>query len=170
MDISSLLEPSNGVGLWVRRFRQGQPLDNFCWYDILLATTINNEVQWGAFYPHLWMEEALSFFWLIWFIRLELGGSNDGTGFHVNDLSSPLWFWLRVRTCIWFRGFYFNHQQLLWATVNNLMPRALMEVAPLPGIFLCLSNGLLHLRIGLVVLILSIFSLSFVLWVGASLS
>jgi hypothetical protein len=43
------------------------------------------------------MEEALSFFWLIWFTRLELGGSNGGTGFHVNDPSSPFWFWLRVR-------------------------------------------------------------------------
>jgi hypothetical protein len=42
------------------------------------------------------MEEAFSFFWLIWFTRLELGGSNGGTGFHVNDLSSPFWFWLRV--------------------------------------------------------------------------
>jgi hypothetical protein len=29
------------------------------------------------------MEEALSFFWLIWFIKLELGGSNGGTGFCV---------------------------------------------------------------------------------------
>jgi hypothetical protein len=24
------------------------------------------------------MEEALSFFWLIWFTRMELGGSNNG--------------------------------------------------------------------------------------------
>jgi hypothetical protein len=45
-----------------------------------------------------------------------------------------------------------------------------MEVAPLPGIFLCLSSVLLCLWLGLVVLILSIFSLSFVLWVGAALS
>ena len=45
-----------------------------------------------------------------------------------------------------------------------------MEVAPLPGIFLCLSGVLLCLCLGLVVLILSIFSMSFVLWVGAALS
>ena len=50
------------------------------------------------------------------------------------------------------------------------MPRALMEVTPLPGIFLCLSGVLLFLRLGLVVLILFIFSLSFVRWVGAALS
>ena len=45
-----------------------------------------------------------------------------------------------------------------------------MEVAPLPGILLCLSGVLLCLWLGLVALILSIFSLSFVLWVGATLS
>jgi hypothetical protein len=50
------------------------------------------------------------------------------------------------------------------------MPRALMEVAPLPGIFLCLSGVLLCLRLVLVVLILSIFALSFVRSVGAALS
>jgi hypothetical protein len=38
------------------------------------------------------MEEVLSFFWLVWFIKLELGGSNGGTRFHVNDLSSPFYF------------------------------------------------------------------------------
>jgi hypothetical protein len=46
------------------------------------------------------MEEALSFFWLIWFTRLELGGSNSGNGFHVNDMYSPFWFWLIVRIYI----------------------------------------------------------------------
>ena len=50
------------------------------------------------------------------------------------------------------------------------LPRALMEVAPLPGIFLCLSGVLLCLWLVLVVLILSIFALSFVRWVGATLS
>jgi hypothetical protein len=38
------------------------------------------------------MEEVLSFFWLIWFTMLEIGGSNGGIGFHVNDPSSPFWF------------------------------------------------------------------------------
>ena len=50
------------------------------------------------------------------------------------------------------------------------MPRDLMEVAPLLGIFLCLSGVLICLWLGIVVLILSIFSLSFVRWVGAVLS
>ena len=50
------------------------------------------------------------------------------------------------------------------------MPRALREVAPLPGIFLCLFGVLLCLRLILVVLILSIFSLTFVWWVEATLS
>ena len=45
-----------------------------------------------------------------------------------------------------------------------------MEVAPLPGIFIFLSGVLICLWIGLVVLILSIFSLSFVMWVGAAIS
>ena len=31
------------------------------------------------------MEEVFSFFWLVWFTGLELGGSNDGTGFRIND-------------------------------------------------------------------------------------
>ena len=44
-----------------------------------------------------------------------------------------------------------------------------MEVAPLPSIFLCLSSVCLCLRLGLVVLILSIFYLSFSLWVGVAL-
>jgi hypothetical protein len=38
------------------------------------------------------MEEALSFFWLVWFTMLELGGSNGGTGFRVNYPSYPFWF------------------------------------------------------------------------------
>jgi hypothetical protein len=50
------------------------------------------------------------------------------------------------------------------------MPTALMEVTPLLGIFLCLSDVLLFLWLGLVVMILCIFSLFFVLWVGATLS
>ena len=116
------------------------------------------------------MKEVLSFFWLVYFTKLELGGSNGGTRFRINDPSSPLWLWLRVKTRIWFRAFHFGHQWLLWAVVNSVMPRDLMEVAPLPGIFLCLSGVLLCLRLGLVVLILSIFALSFVLWVGAALS
>jgi hypothetical protein len=45
-----------------------------------------------------------------------------------------------------------------------------MEFVPLPGIFLCLSCVLIFLWLGLVFLILSIFSISFVMWVGASLS
>jgi hypothetical protein len=45
-----------------------------------------------------------------------------------------------------------------------------MEVTPLPIIFLCLFGVLLCLQLGLVVLILSIFTLSFVLWVGAAFS
>jgi hypothetical protein len=35
------------------------------------------------------MEEEFSFFWIVWFTKLELGGSNGGTGFRVNDSSSP---------------------------------------------------------------------------------
>ena len=50
------------------------------------------------------------------------------------------------------------------------MQAALMEVAPLPSIFLCLFSVLLCLQLGLVVLILSIFYLYFFLWVGAALS
>jgi hypothetical protein len=45
-----------------------------------------------------------------------------------------------------------------------------MDVAPLPSIFLCLSGVLLCLWLVLVVLILPIFSLSSVRWVGATLS
>ena len=45
-----------------------------------------------------------------------------------------------------------------------------MEVAPLPCVFLCLSSVLICLRLGPVVLILSIFALSFFRWVGATLS
>jgi hypothetical protein len=44
-----------------------------------------------------------------------------------------------------------------------------MEVTPLPGIFICLSGVLLFLWLVLVVLILSIFALSFILWVGAAI-
>jgi hypothetical protein len=56
------------------------------------------------------MEEVLSFFWLIWFTRIEIGGSNGGTGFHVNGLYSPFYFWLRVIIYISFKGFHFSHQ------------------------------------------------------------
>jgi hypothetical protein len=37
------------------------------------------------------MEEALIFLWLLWFTKLELGGRNGSTGFHVNDPYSPFW-------------------------------------------------------------------------------
>jgi hypothetical protein len=30
IEITSLAEPSNGVGLWVWRFQQGQPFDDLC--------------------------------------------------------------------------------------------------------------------------------------------
>jgi hypothetical protein len=93
---------------------------------------------------------------------------NNGTGFCINDMSPPFWFWLRFKTRIWFRSFHFSHQRLPWAVVNSVMPRALMEVAPLLGIFLCIFGVLIFLWLGLVVLILTIFSLSFVLWVGAA--
>jgi hypothetical protein len=55
-------------------------------------------------------------------------------------------------------------------TINSVMPGALMEVAPLPGIFLHLPIVLLCLWLGLVVMRFPIFSLSFVLWVRDSLS
>jgi hypothetical protein len=47
---------------------------------------------------------------------------------------------------------------------------ALMEVAPLPDIFLCISSVVLFFQLEMVVLRISIFYLSFFLWVGASLS
>jgi hypothetical protein len=50
------------------------------------------------------------------------------------------------------------------------MPGALMELTPLPSVFLCLPIVLLCLWLRLVVLRLSILSLSFVLWVGAAFS
>jgi hypothetical protein len=54
-----------------------------------MDTSINDEGEQGAFYPHLLIEDAFSFFWLVWFTRMELGGGNGGIGFCVNDLSSP---------------------------------------------------------------------------------
>ena len=50
------------------------------------------------------------------------------------------------------------------------MPWALIEVAPLPGIFLHLPIVLIFFHPGLVVMRFPIFSLPFVLWVRASLS
>jgi hypothetical protein len=47
---------------------------------------------------------------------------------------------------------------------------ALMEIAPLPSVFLCLPIVLILLWIRLVVLRLSIIAPSFVLWVGAAFS
>jgi hypothetical protein len=38
------------------------------------------------------MKEALAFLWLIKFIGLDLGGSNGGTRFHVNDPYPLFWF------------------------------------------------------------------------------
>jgi hypothetical protein len=38
------------------------------------------------------MKEVLAFLWLIRFTGMDLGGSNGGTGFHVNDPSPLLWF------------------------------------------------------------------------------
>jgi hypothetical protein len=41
--ITSLVKPSNGVGLWVRYCGKGQPLDDLCRDEVLMATTINDE-------------------------------------------------------------------------------------------------------------------------------
>jgi hypothetical protein len=54
----------------------------------------------GVPFTHICEWKRHSFFWLIWFTRLELGGSNGGTGFAFNDPSSHLGFYLRVRICI----------------------------------------------------------------------
>jgi hypothetical protein len=35
---------------------------------------------------------VLAFLWLVWFTRLELGGSNGSTRFYANDSSPPFWF------------------------------------------------------------------------------
>jgi hypothetical protein len=56
------------------------------------------------------MEEALSFFWLVWFTKMELGGRNGDTGFRIDDPYSPFCFYLRVGIRISFRGFHFDHQ------------------------------------------------------------
>jgi hypothetical protein len=53
---------------------------------------------------------------------------------------------------------------------QQFMPWDIMEITPLPGIFLHLAIVLLCLWLGLVVLRFPIFDLSFFLWVGASLS
>jgi hypothetical protein len=63
--IASLVEPSNGVWLRVWHCRQGQLLDNLCYDEVLMATSINNEVHQGAFYPHLRMEKEIAFLWLV---------------------------------------------------------------------------------------------------------
>ena len=118
----------------------------------------------------MWMKEALVFLWLIRFTRMDLGGRNGGTRFCVNDQSPFFWLWLRVRIHIWFKGFHLDHQWLLWATFNNVVLGSLMELTPLPNVFLCLLIVLLCLRIRMVFLILSILSLCFVLRVGATFS
>jgi hypothetical protein len=38
------------------------------------------------------MKEELTFLWFIRFIGLDLGGSNEGTRFCVDDLSPFFWF------------------------------------------------------------------------------
>jgi hypothetical protein len=38
------------------------------------------------------MKEALAFFWLVWFIGLDLGGSITGTRFCINDPYPFFWF------------------------------------------------------------------------------
>jgi len=101
---------------------------------------------------------------------MNLGGNNGGTRFCMNDLSPFFWFWLRVETRIWFKGIHLIHQWLLWATINSVMPGALMEVAPLTDIFLHLPIVLICLQLGIVFLRFPIFSLSFFLRVGATLA
>jgi hypothetical protein len=147
-----------------------ESIENLYWYEVLLVTAINDKAQQVTLHPHMWMEKVLTFLWLIWFTGMDLGGSNGSIGFCINYPCPPFWFWLRVEARIWFRYFHLGHQRLLQATINDVMLGALMEVTPLPGIFLCLSGVLVFLQPGLVVLRLSVFALSFIPQVGVALS
>jgi hypothetical protein len=51
--ITSLTEPSDGVGLWMWSCRKVYPLEYLFQDEVLLAIAINDEVQWSSFHPHL---------------------------------------------------------------------------------------------------------------------
>jgi hypothetical protein len=81
------------------------------------------------------MEEVLTFFWLVWFTRLELGGSNGGTGFasmiHLPLSGSDS----ESEPTSDSEAFTSATSDFFEWTINSVMPRALMEVAPLPVSF-----------------------------------
>jgi len=43
-----------------------------CWDEVLLASAINNKMQWGPLQPQLWMKQALPLFRICWFFRTPL--------------------------------------------------------------------------------------------------
>jgi hypothetical protein len=54
--------------------------------EVLLAPTVDNELQRGTLYPHLGMEEMLSLLWIFWFLLLDLRGGNGGIVIRIDNL------------------------------------------------------------------------------------
>ena len=89
-EVPSLVQPPDGVWLWVFFGRQAQLLHDLYLDEVLLAPAVYNELQRGTLYPHLGMEETLCLLWICWFLLLDLCGGNDGVGFCIDNLLHPV--------------------------------------------------------------------------------
>jgi len=84
------VQPPDGVWLWVCCGRQAHLLHEIYRDEVLLAPTVDNELQQGTLYPHLGMEETLRLPWIFWFLLLDLHGGNGGIGIHIDNLLPPV--------------------------------------------------------------------------------
>jgi len=114
--ISSLVKPTNGVGIRVWCHWQVQPLDELCWNHVLLTVSIDNEMKWIPLYPHLWVKEEFPLLWFFWFAWADFGGSDSGTRIIIENLLPSFGIWFRIRIDLWLKILQLDHEWLLGST------------------------------------------------------
>ena len=164
MNISSLVKLPDVVWLRVLCCRQSQMFDDLCWDEVLLASTINNKMQWGPLHPHLWMKKTLPSFKIYWFFWLNCCSCENSSGVCIDDLSFTSIFriglWIRV--CLFV--FDIDHQWLFWVKFFGVVPGDFMELASFSCVLLCLHVTLLFLFLGLVFGKLFVRAVFVILW------
>jgi len=165
-DISSLMKPVDGVGLWVRLHWKVQPR----WPLLKLGSfeIVDNEVNQISLDPHLRVKEVFPFLWFFWFTWPNFGGGDCGIRFKINNFLPSFRIWLKIIIDLWLGILHLNHEGLLGATFIGIVPRNFMVLTPFSCVFLHLLIALLVLQLGLVFLraVISIWSL--VVWVGVA--
>ena len=96
------------------------------------------------------MKKTLPLFRICCFFWLNCCGCDNNSGVCVNDLFSPIIFWIRFWIMVRLLVYDLSHQWLFWATFISVVPGAFVELEPFSSVLLCLLVTLLFLCLGLV--------------------